>query len=89
MTLLYVTLRYPVNCHASFRLYEQYDLRRMRFIIRPLGYERVYLPLSKVADTPFHIQRDKLYDIPGTGSQEVQQVMRNYSTRSTNKVFSI
>ena len=28
--------------------------------IRPLGYERVYLPLCKVADTPFHIQGDKL-----------------------------
>ena len=27
-------------------------------IIRPLGYERVYLPLRKVADTPFHIQGD-------------------------------
>ena len=27
-------------------------------IRRPLGYERVYLPLSKVADTPFHIQGD-------------------------------
>ena len=26
---------------------------------RPLGYERVYLPLSKVADTPFHIQGDE------------------------------
>ena len=24
-------------------------------IIRPLGYARVYLPLCKVADTPFHI----------------------------------
>ena len=23
-----------------------------------LGYERVYLPLYKVADTPFHIQDD-------------------------------
>ena len=23
---------------------------------RPFGYERVYLPLCKVADTPFHIQ---------------------------------
>ena len=23
---------------------------------RPLGYERVYLPLCKVADTPFHTQ---------------------------------
>ena len=27
---------------------------------RPLGYERVYLPLAKVADTPFHIQRDDM-----------------------------
>ena len=27
---------------------------------RPLGYERVYLPLYKVADTPFHIQRDDI-----------------------------
>ena len=25
-------------------------------IYRPLGYERVYLPLYKVADTPFYIQ---------------------------------
>ena len=25
---------------------------------RPLGYERVYLPLYKVADTPFHIRGD-------------------------------
>ena len=27
---------------------------------RPLGYERVYLPLCKVADTPFHIQGDAM-----------------------------
>ena len=27
---------------------------------RPLEYERVYQPLYKVADTPFHIQRDDL-----------------------------
>ena len=27
---------------------------------RPPGYERVYLPLCKVADTPFHIQGDVL-----------------------------
>ena len=25
---------------------------------RPLEYEKVYLPLYKVADTPFHIQED-------------------------------
>ena len=29
-------------------------------LIRPLEYERVYLPLYKVADTPFHIQGDEL-----------------------------
>ena len=28
--------------------------------IRPLGYERVYLPLDEVAGTPFHIQGDEL-----------------------------
>ena len=29
-------------------------------VFRPFGYERVYLPLSKVADTPFHIKGDDL-----------------------------
>ena len=28
--------------------------------ICPLGYERVYLPLYKVADTPFYIRGDDL-----------------------------
>ena len=27
-------------------------------LMRPLRYERVYLPLCQVADTPFHIQRE-------------------------------
>ena len=31
------------------------------YAIRPFGYKRVYLPLRKVADTPFHIQGDELY----------------------------
>ena len=31
-----------------------------QMIYRPLGYERVYLPLYKVADTPFHIQGDDI-----------------------------
>ena len=30
--------------------------------IRPLGYERVYLPLHKVADTLFHIQENDICD---------------------------
>ena len=29
-------------------------------LYRHLGYERVYLPLGKVADTPFHIQGDDI-----------------------------
>ena len=28
---------------------------------RPFEYERVYLPLCEVADTPFHIQLDDMY----------------------------
>ena len=30
----------------------------LRGNLRPPGYERVYLQLCKVADTPFHIQGD-------------------------------
>ena len=30
-------------------------------LIRPLGYERVYMPLYKGADTPFHFQGDSIY----------------------------
>ena len=33
-------------------------------IIRPLRYERVYLPLCKVADTAFHIQGDDIFVPP-------------------------
>ena len=33
---------------------------------RPPGYERVYLPLCKVADTPFHIQGDHVCIIPAS-----------------------
>ena len=32
------------------------DLNIGQYNNRPLGYERVYLPLYKVAVTPFHIQ---------------------------------
>ena len=28
-----------------------------------LGYEKVYLPIYKVADTPFHIQKDDLFPV--------------------------
>ena len=48
-------------------------------IYSPLGYERVYLPLCKVADTPFHIQGDELANAtvvkrtPRTSCQLVKQ----------------
>ena len=32
----------------------------LKRINRPFGYERVYLPLYKAADTPFHIQGDDM-----------------------------
>ena len=35
----------------------------MESMCRPIGYERVYLPLYKVANTPFLIQRDAVVDI--------------------------
>ena len=35
-------------------------VKLIRMIYRPLRYERVYLPLCKVADTPFHIQGDDI-----------------------------
>ena len=30
--------------------------------ISSLGYKRMYLPLCEMADTPFHIQGDDIYD---------------------------
>ena len=39
------------NSHTK----NMYD-RVLIILHRHLGYERVYLPLHKVADTPFHIQ---------------------------------
>ena len=43
---------------------QQYFARPQRSLhgsyYRPLEYERVYLPLCKVADTPFHIQGGRL-----------------------------
>ena len=32
-------------------------------LYRPIGYERVYLTLYKVADTPFHIQGNDIYGV--------------------------
>ena len=38
---------------CQFEAVHIYDIRMTR---HPLGYERVYLPLCEVADTPFHKQ---------------------------------
>ena len=59
-------------------------------ITRPLGYERVYLPLCKVADTPFHIQDDKLLlhikFTLGTSSQRVA-TFKWLNTNTNTKMY--
>ena len=50
MTWLYVRLD---NIKAKYK-------RALITSYRPLGYERVDLPLCRVADTPFHIQGDDM-----------------------------
>ena len=39
------------------RYFHQSEQNNCMITYHPLGYERVYLPLGKAADTPFHIQR--------------------------------
>ena len=41
-------------------MFARSNLQRIETLSRPLGYERVYLPFCKVADTPFHIQGDQV-----------------------------
>ena len=43
------------------------------FLCRHLRYERVYLPLHKVADTPFHIQGE---DVSGNKLMKVKHVLK-------------
>ena len=53
-------------------------------IILPLGYERVYLPLCKVADTLFHIQGDGMMEIMGHFlSDQCYFVICNVITKAT------
>ena len=47
-----------VCCDKLVRVWAAADVSSILY--RSHGYERVYLPLCKVADTPFHIQGDKL-----------------------------
>ena len=52
-----------IGLHNKYGVYRWTDdsvLRSGGVELRPLGYERMYLPLCKVADTPFHIQVDDL-----------------------------
>ena len=52
-------------------------------IYRPLGYERVYLPLCKVADTPFHIQGGRYSDAGVlAGVREERMTRRDTETES-------
>ena len=46
-------------CYLRSSLQWRLKIVQKRYIMtsRPLWYERVYLPLHKVADTPFHIQK--------------------------------
>ena len=59
----------------------------IRHTYHPLGYKRVYLPLYKVADTPFHIQRDNMYWSHGktytcTAMPSKKSVTANYRVSS-------
>ena len=45
---------------VQFWLSEAVCDQRHVIALRPVGYERVYLPLREVTDTPFHIQGDVL-----------------------------
>ena len=44
-----------------------------------LGYEKVYLPLYKVADTPFHIQGDSIMS-------EIVVIVTYFKPSGTNHV---
>ena len=54
------------------------------WIYRPLGYQRVYLPLYKVADIPFHIQRDDIL-INAARIKRYNYIIYNY----TQQVFIV
>ena len=45
-------------CTPALKVYKTRGVSQI--IYRPLGYERVYLPLCEVADTPFYIQGDDM-----------------------------
>ena len=66
--------------------------QRLFPIIRPLGYEKVYLPPYKVADTPFHIQGEDIYYKPHPASniphaEKVNVLYVSLKTKQTAKPF--
>ena len=44
-------------------------------LIDPLGYERVYLPLYKAEDTPFHIQRDEFVVVRNEALKIISEIL--------------
>ena len=51
----------PLSCHFIFELVVCVVMVQIIICKGVFGYERVYLPLCKVADTPFHIKGDDIY----------------------------
>ena len=65
-------------------------------LVLPLGYERVHLPLYKVADTPFHIQGDELcsnlchsMDSLYIDNSECRVTIDNYNKQKSNSLFML
>ena len=64
-----------------------------RFLFRPIGHERVYLPLCKLADTPFHIQGGDFLrrrtDLKFWKRRDLAQYYTQFRFFSANKYFLI
>ena len=57
--------------------------------LRPLGYERVYLPLFAVADTPFHIQWDDWFCLQSNQTlARIEDVLSYGLTKSQGPPYS-
>ena len=50
----------PLMSNKCIYHFTKCQIHPFHHTISPLGYERMYLPLYKVADTPLHIQRDDI-----------------------------
>ena len=54
---------------------------------RPFGYEKVYLPLRKLTDTPFHIQGDELFRVHVEYSYALYDAQENMVIVLVENVF--